>query len=236
MKFEIDEQIFEKFGGLAVGVLLVKNADNKGNPEEIQSMVSEKEKEIRSNFNTETLSQNPKIEVWRKAYSVFGGKPKKNKSSVESLYRLVLNGNDLRHINKLVDIYNFISLKHLLPVGGEDLDKVKDYITLTFAGTTEALVLLLGEKEERLPKEGEVIYKDAISAVCRRWNWREADRTKLTEETKNCILVIEGLDPVTREEVESAIKELKDLVEKFCGGNITYFILDEANRKIEFQV
>jgi lysyl-tRNA synthetase class 2 len=234
MKFSIDEKIFEKFTGLNIGVVLVKNTDNSGTSQEVENLIKERSEQIRSNFNTETLSQNPKIEVWRKAYSAFGGEPKKNRSSVESLYRLVLNGNDLRHINKLVDIYNFISLKHMLPVGGEDLDKIKGGIALTFAQANETPVLLLGEKEERPPKEGEIIYKDEISAVCRRWNWREADRTKLTEETKNCVLVTEGLLPVTRKEVESATKELKELVEKFCGGKIGFFVLDKNAPKIEF--
>jgi len=234
MRFEIDKKIFEKFGELTVGVVIVRNIANKGKTEEIQSLMRKREKEIRLNFNTETLSQNPKIDVWKKAYSIFGGKPKKNKSSVESLYRLVLRGTDLRHINKLVDIYNFISLKHMLPIGGEDIDKVEEGISLTFAEANEVPVLFLGEKEERVPKEGEVIYKDAVSAVCRRWNWREAERTKLTEETKNCILVIEGLFPVTKEEVKYATKELKELVKKLCGGKIDYFVLDKNNSKIEF--
>ena len=37
---------------------------------------------------------------------------------------MILSETELRHINKLVDIYNFISLKHMLPVGGEDTDKI----------------------------------------------------------------------------------------------------------------
>ncbi len=146
---------------------------------------------------------------------------------------MVLQGVQLRHISKLVDIYNFISLKHMLPAGGEDLDKAKGDILLTFAGANEAPVLLLGEKEPRPPHEGEVIYMDGISTICRRWNWREADRTKLTEETKNCILVIEGLPPITKEEIENATRELSELVQKFCGGNIAYLLLDENKQEIE---
>ena len=137
---------------------------------------------IRAKYNTKNLSQTPKIAVWRKTYSAFGAKPKENKSSVENLYRLVLQGVNLRHINKLVDIYSFISLKHMVPVGGEDIDKIEGDVALTFAEPNEPAVLLLGDKEPRPPHIGEVIYKDNISAICRRWNWREADRTKFTED------------------------------------------------------
>jgi DNA/RNA-binding domain of Phe-tRNA-synthetase-like protein len=226
MLFKIDPRIFQRFPGLVIGAIIVKGADNSGTAGEIQSGLRSQETRIKSEFQLPTLSQHQKIGVWRKAYSAFGGKPDKNKSSVESLYRLVLQGAELRHINSLVDTYNLISLKHMLPAGGEDLGKIKGGILLTFAGAGEPSVLLIGEKEPRPPHEGEVIYKDEISAICRRWNWREADRTKLTEETKNCILVIEGLPPITREEVENAVKELADLVQKFCGAEASYKILD----------
>ena len=235
MKFKIEPKIFEKFEGLNIGVVVANDINNIEMSNEVLNAIKEQEKEIRTKYNTETLSQNPKIDVWRKVYSAFGAKPKEHKSSVENLYRLVLNGNNIRHINKVVDIYNFISLKHMLPVGGEDIDKMKGNIILTFAEANEAPVLLLGDKEPRPPHLGEVIYKDDISTICRRWNWREADRTKLTEETKNCILVIEGLPPVIREEIENATKELRELVQKFCSSDVIYTVLDEDKNEFNLQ-
>ncbi|MEK6954888.1 MAG: phenylalanine--tRNA ligase beta subunit-related protein [Candidatus Micrarchaeota archaeon] len=229
MKLIIEQEIFEKFSGLHLGVVMAKNISNKGFPEEISDKTKNLEGIIRQRHTSEILSQQPKIDAWRKAYSAFGAKPKEHKSSVENLFRLVLSGSGLRRINKLVDLYNFISLKHMLPVGGEDLDKIEGDILLTFAAENEAPVLLLGDKEARPPKNGEAIYKDGVSAICRRWNWREAERTKLTEETKNCILVIEGLPPVSREEIDVATKELHGLVEKYCGGIVRSEVLDEAS-------
>ncbi len=232
MKFIIDQEIFEKFPETTLGVIIAKNVDNSGEIKEIEEQLRKEENVIRSKYSsTETLSQTPKIDVWRKAYSNFGAKPKEHKSSIEALYRRIIKGENLRHISKLVDIYNLISIKYLLPAGGEDLKKVKGNIYLTFAKNNEPAVLLLGEKEPRQPQEGEVIYKDDISSICRRWNWREADRTKLTEETKNCILVVEGIS--SREEVKKATNELKILVEKHCKGKLILNILDKNNREIE---
>jgi len=108
----------------------------------------------------------------------------------------------------------------------EDLDKIEGDIELTFAAENEPPVRLLGEPEARAPKPGEVIYKDRISAICRRWNWKEADRTKFTEETKNGILIIEGFD---RNLVEKAIHELEELVRIYCGGNVRAEIVSSTN-------
>ncbi len=230
MKFVIDHGIFEKFPGLHIGVIAAKDIDNKGESKEVQKLLAEQQELVKTINTKETLLEHQKIKTWKKAYTAFGAKPKEHKSSVEKLYEQVLRGDSLRHINKLVDIYNFISLKHMLPAGGEDIDKMQGDIRLTFAKATEPAVLLLGDKEPRPPHVDEVIYKDEISAICRRWNWKEADRTKLSGGTKNCILVIEGIPPITREEVKAAIHELKGLIEKHCGGkDLPISILDVTN-------
>ncbi len=89
------------------------------------------------------------------------------------------------------------------------------------------------EKEARAPRVGEIIYKDEVGAICRRWNWKEADRTKLTQETQNAFLIIETLPPVTRATVETAIRELADLVKQYCGGTVSTAFLDKDNREIK---
>jgi len=232
MKLKIDAKIFEKFPALKIGVVTARNIDNHGLREEIMQLIREIEREIRENYDTETLSQDPKINSWRGAYSSFGAKPKKYKSSVESLYRMVLKGLDLRHINKIVDLYNYISLKRMIPAGGDDMAKVDGDIILKFAAGNEPFTAL-NSTEIETAKEGEVVYADSKEVLCRRWNWRECDKTKMTEETKDVILVVEALPPVTSEELEEVEEDLSRLIIKYCGGEIRTDLLDEAKREIE---
>lgn len=233
MKFIVNSKIFEKYHGTIIGVVSAKGIDNMGEDNSINDLLREEERRIKSDFDPETLSQDPKINCWRKVYSSFGVKPKEAKSSVENLYKMVARGIEIRKINKLVDVYNYVCLKHTMPVGGEDVDRIIGDLSLTFATDNEKPVQLLGDHEPDAPAEGEVFYKDDDSAVCRRWNWREADRTKLTEETKNAILVIEGISPLTDSDVEKAVAELKELVSKYCGGTVETYIIDQNNREIE---
>ena len=232
MKLKIDDKIFEKFPELKLGAVTARNIDNHGVSDEIMQLIREKEREIRENYDTETLSQHPKINSWRGAYSSFGAKPKKYKSSVESLYRMILKGLDLRHINKIVDLFNYISIKYMIPAGGDDMGKVNGDITLKFAVGDEPFIAL-NSKEKGIAKEGEVVYADSQEILCRRWNWRECDKTKMTEETKDVILVVEALPPVTKEELDEIEEELNRLVAKYCGGEIGTAILDDGKREIE---
>jgi len=232
MKFKIDSKILEQFPELNIGIVVAKGINNAAINDEIMDLIREESKTIRENFNKETLSANPRIGAWRKAYSSFGAKPKKYKCSVENLYRMILEGIELRHINKIVDIYNYISIKHMIPVGGDDIDKVDGDITLKFALGNEPFTKLNSQEIEN-PKEGEIVYTDSKEVLCRRWNWRECDKSKMTEDTKNVTLAVEGLPPVTNEEVKTILKELSELVQNFCGGEIKTFVLDNAMPEVE---
>lgn len=233
MKFKIDERIIEQFPDLNLGVIIAKGIDNSEKNDEIISFLRIQEEEIKKKFDKGTLSSNPKIEVWRKAYSSFGAKPKKYKCSVENLYRMILDGIELRSINKVVDIYNYISIKHILPVGGDNIDKIEGDITLKFAIGDENFTELNSD-ETKNPSSGEVVYVDDKDVLCRRWNWRECDKSKMTPKTKNIALVIEGLSSTSIAELKLVVKELSELIQKYCGGKITSNILNSENKEIEF--
>jgi DNA/RNA-binding domain of Phe-tRNA-synthetase-like protein len=196
-------------------------------------MLRQAEAALPGKFGNAPVIEHSYIATWREAYRKFGAKPKDYPSSVENLTRRVLNGATIGHINNLVSLYNTISLRYILPVGGEDLDKIVGDVLLTQAGNDEPAVFLLGEKEARAPHAGEILYKDDIGAICRRWNWKEADRTKLTQETNNAFLVIETLPPVPRDTVEVAVNELAGLVKQYCGGTVSTAFMDKDRRTTE---
>lgn len=233
MKLKVSEDIFKKFPGLNIGVLSVKGINNKEAKPQIMELIKKEETRVKSKFNIATLSENPKIAAWRKAYSSFGAKPKKYKCSVENLYRMILDDIELKPINTIVDLYNYISIKHTIPVGGDNADKVEGDIVLTFAKGDEKFEQL-NSKEIKHPKEGEVIYRDDKEVLCRRWNWRECDKSKMTEDTENVTLVIEGLPPFTKEEINKILDEMQELVSKYCGGEAKKFLLDENTKEAEF--
>ncbi len=231
MNLKVDKQIFEKYPFLNIGVVVAKGIDNTGKNSEIISMLSEQVNLIKTRYSIDTYKQLPKISAWKDVYRSFGAKPKKYSCSVQNLYRMIFDGVQLRHINKIVDIYNYISLKYTIPVGGDDIDKVDGDIFLHFATGEEKFISLNSTKVD-YPKAGEVIYTDEKEVLCRRWNWRECDKSKMSEQTKNAVLVVEAIPPISKGEVQKIIEELAILVKKFCGGEITKYIVDAKNKEI----
>lgn len=229
MRLLVTPDIFNLFPDAILGVVIARGIDNAGDPTAVFAELRRQEEQVREAYAGVSINEHPRIACWREAYRQFGAKPKDYPSSIENLMKRVLKGHALPHINTLVDLYNTVSLRHILPMGGEDLDRIEGDILLTRAGDDEAPVRMLGEPEEKAPRSGEVIYKDAVGAICRRWNWKEADRTKLTAETRNAILVVERLPPVRRDQLAEAVQELADLVRDHCGGEVRTVLVDREN-------
>lgn len=234
MKFRVDPKIFEKFPGVRIGVLVLRGIDNTKNKEKITVLLKEEETKQNVLLQGAEFGVLPETAGWRNIYANFGSKPSDFRSSIEALLRRVRTGNPLPQINPLVDVYNYLSIHYYLPVGAEDLDKIVGDIELTFAKGDEK-GKYLGAEEEDTCYEGEVIYKDEIGFICRRWNWREGERTMIEENTKNSVLVLEALPIITDEKLKEAVNEAGCLIEKLLGGEITTNILSRDNLEMEIK-
>ncbi len=217
-RIRIDDAVLDLFPGLAIGVVVARGIDNRGATAGLAAFLEEQVESVRETWSLERLDADPRIGAWRGAYRAFGAKPKKHRSSVENLLRMIIDGVGVPSINAAVDLYNAISLKHVVPIGGDDLDRVAGDVRLTIASGDERFVPLNGT-EPVSPRPGEVIYRDDEDVLCRRWNWRECDKSKMTEASTNLCLVVEGLPPIGADEVRRISAELAEGIERSCGGS-----------------
>ncbi|KOT51265.1 MULTISPECIES: B3/B4 domain-containing protein [Streptomyces] len=159
----------------------------------------------------------PHIAAWRAAYTAFGTKPSRTRNSAEALAKRALADGGLPRINRLVDLYNAISVAHLIPVGGEDLDHIRGGMRLVRATGTEPFVTASGgERVTEHPEPGEVVWCDDEGVTCRRWNWRQGVRTRLTDTSVNALFLLERMAPMTAGELTAAGAELAGTLEKTC--------------------
>lgn len=163
---------------------------------------------------TEWLSQQPIEEIqvvrgWREKFLSFGVKHKVAKSSFESLLKRAPKG--LPRVDRLTDLYNAISVLHQVPIGGEDLDRYEGSAHLVIASGHESFdARENGELVVVSPEPGEIIWRDDEGVTCRRWNWRQCVRTRLTTETSNAVFIFDGVGPDARDRVEAAALELAE--------------------------
>lgn len=144
------------------------------------------------------------VTAWQDAFRAFGAKPQRTASSVDALWRRAVSAG-LPRVNWLVDVYNAVSVRHGLPVGGEDLSMFDGTIRLVRATGTERFDTTKdGQAVNDPPAPGEVVWADDHGVTCRRWNWRQGTRTRLTEQSTSALFLLERLDPMPLDALEAA--------------------------------
>jgi DNA/RNA-binding domain of Phe-tRNA-synthetase-like protein len=232
MDFRIEDDFWALFPAARIGVVIARGIDNEAAGDEAAALLALAVAQAGAALQDETLdwATYPAVAPWRAAYQAFGVKPNKYRSSIENLLRSARSGN-VRSINPLVDLYNSVSLRHQLPCGGEDLASVAGAIRLTRARGDE-LFVPLGSPEPQPPQPGEIIYRDDAGVLCRAWNWREAERTKLTASTRAAFLCIEAVPPLAEDALRAACADLAELVGARLGASCRVEILSHERPRI----
>lgn len=223
MHFTVEPAFWSLFPGARIGVVVVHGVDNTRAADACAALLADAVRDAAAQIGDTDMATHPAVATWREAYRAFGVKPAKFRSSIENLLRSAVAGR-LGSINPLVDLYNTVSLRHFLPCGGEDLRAIDGPIRLTRAEGSEDFVPL-GSAEPQPPQPGEVIYRDDLGVICRAWNWREAERTKLTETTTDAFLCIEAVPPLTADAHRAACDALAALVTTHLGGTASVTIV-----------
>lgn len=151
------------------------------------------------------------LDAWREAYRAFGAKPKKTPCSAEALRKRAVKDGAMRPLNAVVDLYNAVSLRFAVPVGGEDATSYAGLPRLCLAKGDEPFhTTAEGQPVVETPEAGEVIWRDDVGVTCRRWNWRQGPRTKITEASQDMWFVLERLDPMPVAALQDAGRMLVD--------------------------
>ncbi|MCI8469160.1 MAG: B3/4 domain-containing protein [Eggerthellaceae bacterium] len=222
-QFVTEDSFWELFPDAQIGVVVAHDMRPTDDvPEEDARAISRRLADANAaadqHLTSNTISQNEVVAVWRDAYQRFKTK-KGARCSVENLLKRVLKGNPVGSITPSVDAYNAVSLRYALPVGGEDIDAMEGDIRLGVTAGGDAF-RALGEDEDAPTLEGELCYRDDAGAICRCWNWRDGQRTALTDESRKAFLIIESVDPSRGEDLQAAIDELAELAEQHLGATI----------------
>lgn len=232
----IDQKFWELFPEGKINILTLHGIDNTVDEQDdpyFQKLLDNATEESKKFLTDETFRLNPVVDQWRQALRKFKTK-KGARCSIEALLKRVSQAKSLSPINPLVDIYNSISLKYGSPCGGENINKMDGDLHLGMAAGGESF-RPLGDDEDSPALPGEIIYYDETGAICRCLNWREAQRTMLTEETTDAVMVIEAINAEQAQRADLAIEELHDLCQSYfkVDGEIAHLDPTNSNVKID---
>ena len=159
----------------------------------------------------------PHIAEWMAAYTAFGAKPKRTSPSVLALIKRA--GSGLPRIDPVTDLYNAISVSHVLPIGGENLEAYVSAPRLEVARGGEPFdTVESGEPAMDAALPGEVVWLDDRGVTCRRWNWRQCVRTRIDGDTRTALFLLEALGAMSDDALQAAGVELVTGLRRLCPG------------------
>lgn len=168
------------------------------------------------------------LSTWDDVFRAFGAKPKRTPCSASALRKRVLKEGALPPLDAVVDIYNAISIRYAIPVGGENLAAYAGAPRLTLAEGNEPFdTLKEGQSVIEYPDAGEVIWRDDIGVTCRRWNWRQGVRTRLDSQAQHMWFILESLPSMPLSALQEAGDELVSNLQRLMPGSTAHLQLIE---------
>jgi DNA/RNA-binding domain of Phe-tRNA-synthetase-like protein len=190
-ELRVSEAVGRGFPGLRIAVVAAWGFDGREGWTEVDAELAALEKAAADGHLLLAGEDDPHIAAWYAAYRAFGTNPKRERPSVDALRRRLARTARLPRINAAVDCYNLVSVSHGVPAGAFDLDAVDGDIVVGFAVGDEEFTPLGEPGTIEHPRSGEVIYLDGASVLTRHWNHRDAERTKVTQDSTDIMFVLE---------------------------------------------
>ena len=232
--FKVDDRVFEMLPDYCVGVVSVTGFDNSREYEKISDMLDTGIKGFAERHKDDNVREITGVKAYRDAFINVGMNPNKYMVSIEALAKRIMKNPELPHINPLVDLGNAFSVTYAVPMGAHDIDRMAGDFEIRFS-TPEDSFLPMGSDQTEIMPEGELCYVSGNTVKTRRWMWRQSEDGKITEDTTNIFVPIDGFESVNRDAVIEARDTLAEFLKNDLGLDVICDLLDSKNRKCLIQ-
>ncbi|MEE9564678.1 MAG: phenylalanine--tRNA ligase beta subunit-related protein [Candidatus Hydrothermarchaeaceae archaeon] len=210
----IDQSIKDRFPDLDVRFKKVEGLTIKRESDALEEFKSEIIEEIKDNYSLETLKDDPQMRKYRDFFWKIDIDPTKIRPASEALIRRILQGKQIPQINTGVDAYNLASIKSGVPLAAFDAKRLRGELSMRFAAEGEEF-LGIGMKEPKILKGGEIVIEDGETLVAI-YPYRDADKSKITLETKEILLMSCGVPGVEYRKLEEAVNLAAEYLVEYC--------------------
>ncbi len=232
LHFAHSAAVWREFPALVPGVLVVPDIRPDVN---VGALLEPWHERARERLRQGPESELPEVAAWRRAYARMGLKPTQYRSAAEALLRRLRREGEMPRLHPLVDLCNAVSVAFALPVAVFDVARIAGYLEVRHATGVEQHVGARGELES--PEAGEVIFADAADhAHARRWTFRQSQRSTVRPDTRQVLIVSEGLHATAAADVPALLEALGRDIATTWAAAPEPTVLTAASARLEFSV
>jgi lysyl-tRNA synthetase class 2 len=237
MEVQVRPEIFRDFPSFRRGIVVAADLHNHAHSDRLEAMLNQVVEE--KSARPVDLKSDPRILAWNEAHRHFGSNPNKFPPAHAALLKRIQRpGTRIPFISCVVAVMNYHSITSAMPVGGDDLQRAGRCLVLRFADGSETFAPLGAPEAVEHPVPGEVIYvaADSGEVMCRRWNWRNGHVTRITEDTRQMVMNIDGLGDGAEESALSTRDGVAAMLAEFCGARVTTALLTPSQPTFQFEI
>lgn len=207
--------------GLKIITAHISGLTNREVSKEFDAYKETELEKVKEQFASKKYKDDPILEGFRTLHTKVGRSNRDYVASPEGLRRLFLERGRFPHINVVVDIYNFVSLKTGLALGAHNIDEVRGNVTLRLTKGDEVFIPL-GQDEPESVFAGEYAYIDDGNNIICRLEMLQVEPTKVTIDATDVFIIIQGNENTTDEYVRNGATEVCELLTNYCGGEYSF--------------
>ena len=215
MEFKVEKAVLD--AGVKIVFVVIRGLDNSKENVEWHAHREVLLNNLLERYKDIDVHKDPILEGFNLLHDHIGVKRRKNIPASENLIKLLQKHSSLTYINKIVDIYNLISLDSKLALGAHNIDRVSGNVTLRFTDGTERFVPL-GQTEPVAINPHEYSYIDDSNEVLCRLEIRQVQKTLVDETARNVFYIVQGNDATSDELLHQTAQKIIDLTTQYCGG------------------
>ncbi len=173
-------------------------------------------KDIIARLQDVDVPKNPILEAYSELHKI--SKVKVFEPPAAGLIEFARNNGRIPNINTVVDSYNIVSAETFLSIGAHDLKRINGDLIIRFADGTEHFIPL-GETMKQKVNKGEYVGVEEEKVIC--WlDIKQCEETKITKETKEYIIYIQGNKNTSDVYLQNALNKVIENQTRFCKAKL----------------
>ena len=229
-ELSVHSAIFETWPSFRRGLVVARNVNNREiDPQLVAALNTACDQ---ASANPVDLKTDERVVAWDEAHRAFNSNPNRFPPAHKALQKRVQKpGVVVPPISAIIAIMNCNSIADVIPVGGDDLASIQPKAELTLATGDEIFVPLGQPDDIEHPEAGEVIYwhPQSKQLMCRRWNWRNAHTTRITEDTASIVMNVDGIGSGSETRVIDTRDRIARMMQAYCGAEVSVDLLSPQN-------
>ncbi len=216
MILPLTEELRNRYPGLQALVSYIDDVKVAKSGDDLEVFSQEIFSEVKNKYTLDNLKDAPIFRSYRDFFWRVGIDPTKVRPAAEALIRRILAGKTIPRINNVVDSYNLASIKTEVALAAFNRDELIGDLMMRQSKVGEKFFGISMDHPATLTGS-EVVIADSEKLVAI-YPHRDADISKVTNSTKNILLLICGVPGIDITILNNAREHAEKYITKFCGG------------------